>query len=153
MEVLWSSDRPCTLRKVRIRTAERFPARRGRTPSAVQSILENLAARGYVEKIGRAPGRPNGYRPRISRDEALAGAAETVVDEFCGFDRRDGWYLVRAFLAGVDLEEVPFERSGGRCAAERSERGWDGTRVASRAERGSCESFEEAAERRSESRR
>lgn len=99
MEILWSADGPCTLRMVRIRSAEEFPARRGRGASSVQSILETLTARGYVEKIERSQGRRIRYRPLMSRGEALAGAAETAVDDFCRFHRRDGWFLVQAFLA------------------------------------------------------
>ncbi len=93
--------------------------------NSVHSLLKTLSARGYVE-IDRTPGRHHRYRPVISRGEGLAGAAETLVDEFCQFHPGDGWYLVHAFLSGVDLEALPPAEGSGRRAAERPARRWGG---------------------------
>lgn len=125
MEVLWSSDQPSTLRSVREGTAQQFPARRARGLTSVHSMLETLSARGYVE-IDRTRGRRIRYRPVMGRSEALAGAAETLVDEFCEFHPGDGWYLVHAFLSGIDLEDLPPAEGSALPAAERPARRWSG---------------------------
>jgi predicted transcriptional regulator len=113
MEVLWTAPRPLSTRAVADAIARRYPHRAGRAIQTTATLLTSLMAQGWA--VGRKRGGTRWvYEPAVSRSAGLSQLAERVVDAFCVGGPSDGWYVVRAALGRLDLEEpggAPAHRS------------------------------------------
>jgi predicted transcriptional regulator len=100
MEVAWASPAPLRIAEVR-----QALAHRGRTLSfnAVMTVMNNLVAKGLLERYREPGSRAHRYRPLVEREAFLAGAARQVAR---GLVRDFGELAVSQFL-DVLREEDP----------------------------------------------
>lgn len=74
MDVLWSTDRPLTVREV---LAE-LPPQRNLAYTTVMTVLGNLARKGLLDR--EAAGRAFRYRPVLTRQGAAAASLREILD-------------------------------------------------------------------------
>jgi predicted transcriptional regulator len=104
MEVLWHAPGPRSTRAVHDATARRYPARAGRAIQTTATLLTALMKQGGARARKRS-GTRWVYEPAVSRSAGFSQLAERAVEAFCLGGPSDGWYLVRAALGRLDLEE------------------------------------------------